>query len=127
MIFAYDLLRIWRRVIRHGTVWIGIEDMFFWCWCAVAVFGMLYRQNDGLLRGFVIAAVLSGMFLYHFTISRYVVNAGAKILGVIVGVLVMLFKPLFRPFGMVCKKNSKILKKRLKKIWETIKIRLCKL
>lgn len=127
MIFAYDLLRIWRRVIRHGTVWIGIEDMFFWCGCAVAVFGMLYRQNDGLLRGFVIIAVLSGMLLYHFGVSRYVVKAGVKILDTIVTGLAMLFQPLFRPFGIICKKNSQILKKQLKKIWKAIKIRLCKL
>ena len=127
MIFAYDLLRIWRRVIRHGTVWIGIEDMFFWCGCAVALFGMLYRQNDGLVRGFVIAAVVSGMLLYHFGVSRYVVRAGVKVLGAFVKGLSVIFKPLFGPLGNICKKNSQILKKRLKKIWKAIKIRLCKI
>ena len=127
MIFVYDLLRIWRRVIRHGTVWIGIEDMFFWCGCAAAVFGMLYRHNDGLIRGFVIAALLSGMLLYHFTFSRYVVKAGAKALGALVKGLAAVCRPFAGLFGRACKKNSQILKKQLKKIWKAIKIRLCKL
>ena len=127
IIFVYDLLRIWRRVIRHGTIWIGIEDMFFWCGCGIAVFAMLYRQNDGLIRGFVIAAILCGMLMYHVSVSKYIVKAGVCILRAFVKGLTAIGKPLFLPFAGICKKNSKNMKKRLKKIWKAIKIRLCKL
>ena len=119
MIFAYDLLRIWRRVIRHGTVWIGIEDMFFWCGCAVALFGMLYRQNDGLVRGFVIAAVVSGMLLYHFGVSRYVVRAGVKVLGAFVKGLSVIVKPLFGPLGNIWKKKQSNPEKTIEKNLES--------
>lgn len=70
---VYDCLRIFRRVVPHGNVWIGIEDFFFWIWTALWVFSVLYRENDGSLRMYTILAMVLGMFLYHQTISEFLV------------------------------------------------------
>ena len=70
LIFCYDLLRIFRRGVPHGTVWIAVEDMFFWLISAFVLFQLMYEKNDGKLRWFVIMGVLLGMILYNVSLSR---------------------------------------------------------
>ncbi len=77
---VYDLLRIFRRVISHGNLWIGIEDFLFWIWTALWVFSVLYRENDGNLRMYTIFAMAFGMIVYHKTISEPLVEFTGKIL-----------------------------------------------
>ena len=75
---VYDVLRIFRRVIAHGNVWIGIEDFLFWIWTAFWSFSVLYREIDGSLRMYTIGAMAAGMLVYHQTMSEPLV----RILGV---------------------------------------------
>ena len=77
---VYDCIRIFRRLIPHGNVWIGIEDFFFWMWTALWVFSVLYRENDGSLRSYTILAMVIGMFLYHQTISEPLVGFFGKMI-----------------------------------------------
>lgn len=77
---VYDLLRIFRRVISHGNLWIGIEDFVFWVWTALWIFSVLYRENDGNLRMYTILSMALGMLLYHMTISEPLVEFSGKIL-----------------------------------------------
>lgn len=77
---VYDVIRIFRRLIPHGNVWIGIEDFFFWIWTALWVFSVLYRENDGSLRIYTILAMVLGMFLYHQTISEPLVGFFGKMI-----------------------------------------------
>ena len=72
--FVYDLLRIFRRVISHGNVWIGVEDFFFWIWTSLWIFSVLYRENDGSLRLYTILAMVLGMIVYHRSISEFFVS-----------------------------------------------------
>ena len=74
---VYDLLRIFRRIVPHGNVFIGIEDFFFWIWTAFWSFSVFYRENDGSIRMYTIIAMGIGMILYHQTFSNLLV----KILG----------------------------------------------
>lgn len=64
MMSLYDLIRIFRRLIRHGTAAIAVEDLLYWLVCGVLIFRMLYVENSGAVRGFAIAAVVLGMLLY---------------------------------------------------------------
>lgn len=77
---VYDLLRIFRRVISHGNFWIGVEDFIFWIWTAFWVFSVLYRENDGNLRMYTIAAMVLGMLLYHKTVSEPFVEFTGRVL-----------------------------------------------
>lgn len=52
LFLLYDIFRIFRRVVPHGNFWIGVEDFFYWLCCTAVVFVMLYRENDGMVRGF---------------------------------------------------------------------------
>lgn len=57
----YGLLRLWRRIVPHGWLWTGLEDFAYWTFAGFAVFYLLYRENDGALRLYVIGAVLATM------------------------------------------------------------------
>lgn len=64
MMILYDGIRIFRRLIPHNTAAVAVEDILYWLVCGVLIFGMLYVENSGAIRGFAIAAVVLGMLLY---------------------------------------------------------------
>ena len=83
----YDLLRIFRRAVPHGNVWIGAEDALFWLWASFWIFSVLYRENDGSFRSYTLLAMAAGMILYNRTVSAVFV----KIAGGALRRLVLLF------------------------------------
>ena len=141
MLFVYDLLRIFRRVATHGTVWIAVEDMFFWVISAFVLFQFLYQEHDGKVRGFVILGMFLGMLLYGKSFSCIVVRTGTfllkKICGGVWWTCRTFMKPvriLMNPIGKSVqrlyrtgKKSNRYVKKRLKKLWKAVKMSLCKL
>ncbi len=72
--FVYDFIRIFRRVVPHGTLWISLEDLGFWIYCGVEVFLLMYHESDGTLRWFAVLGAFVGMFLYKKLISTYFVK-----------------------------------------------------
>lgn len=70
IVAAYDVLRIFRRLLRHSFFWISLEDLLFWTVSAFCVFRMFYRYNSGNLRGPALAALLCGMIFWHYAISN---------------------------------------------------------
>lgn len=122
MIF-YDSFRILRKCIAH-SVWVtAIEDAVYWLLCAAAVFSMLYNENDGLLRWFVLAGLAIGMLFWNYAVSSWLVRLTEKILKKIFGVL-------RKPAVKISKKGRKIFlffQKQLKKIKKVIKISVKKL
>lgn len=91
---VYDVLRIFRRVISHGNLWIGVEDFLFWIFTALWSFSVLYRENDGSLRMYTVLAMGAGMIVYHMTISEPLVNILGKILKKILQVIFFPLKKL---------------------------------
>ena len=72
LMISYDCLRLWRLLIPHGDLWTGLEDMAYWICSAFVTFSLLLRENNGVLRGYVIICVFFGMFLYDRIVSRNV-------------------------------------------------------
>ena len=64
MMVLYDILRLFRRLIRHNVFAVAVEDILYWLVCGVLIFRMLYLENSGAVRGFAIVAVVLGMLLY---------------------------------------------------------------
>ena len=79
-LMLYDTLRVFRLMIRHSAFAVGLEDFFYWIGAGVVTFNLLYQQNDGGLRAYVIGGVLGGMILYDRLISR-IFFKGLKKLG----------------------------------------------
>lgn len=72
LMISYDLLRLFRLLVSHGKWWTGLEDFLYWMYCAVMTFRLLFYQNSGILRGYVIICVFFGMYLYDVIVSRSV-------------------------------------------------------
>lgn len=74
IVAAYDILRIWRKVCRHGTWWIAAEDLIYWCVCGVYLFSRMYQENDGIIRIYAIGGILLGIVFYHYSVSDFLVK-----------------------------------------------------
>lgn len=122
--FVYDLFRILRRAIPHGLFWISVEDLFFWIYCSVKVFMLLYHEGNGTLRWFAVLGVLTGMFLYMKLISGLLVKFGSCVLGKILEILGKILLFLLKPVGFLSKKAGAAAGKassRMKRIRHRIK------
>ncbi len=83
--FVYDGWLILRRVFKHSTFWISVEDLLFWIGAAAVIFMCLHEQTRGVLRWFVVAGAGVGMLLYKNSISGfYVKYIGDIILHIVV-------------------------------------------
>lgn len=76
---SYDLLRWFRFFVPHGRGWTGIEDFFYWIYVAVMTFLLLFYENSGIVRAYVIACVFFGMIFYDKIISRNVFHLLKKL------------------------------------------------
>lgn len=78
--FAYDLLRIFRRVVGHNRLAMAFEDFLYWLWAGVKAFLMLYEYHNGRLRFYTILGVCIGIFIYTVSIGAFFVKCSAKFL-----------------------------------------------
>lgn len=100
LMLLYDVIRICRRILPRGIILVSIEDVIYWIVFGVAVFILLYRENDGAVRGFIVGGIAAGLFLYYQLLGRWLM----KWMGILI----------------------RSLKKRLKKAMEKVKIKLRK-
>lgn len=130
LMMLYDILRIFRQLVKHGTVALAIEDVIYWAACAIGIFAMLYLENGGLLRWFVLAGVALGMLIENSFISPWIIKLFVKVLRFILQVLGKIFSFVGKPGKFAMHRGKKVLlffRKQLKKIGKAIKIGLCKL
>ncbi len=100
ILVIYDVIRIFRRVFPHGVWSVALEDILYWLLSAFLIFQLIYRENDGAIRGYALAAVAVGMFAYHQTASSWLVEHLAWILNLCFDVI---RKPLRAVSGKICK------------------------
>lgn len=138
--FVYDFILIWRRLVPHNLFFISLEDFIFWVACAIAVFYMLYEENNGILRWFAVSGAAVGMLLYKRIIGKHFVKIMStciqKQIDIIRKILGFLFKPvnwllnkikrLFRFLYRKQRKLAKYTKKKLTVFIKMLKITLCK-
>ncbi len=138
--FVYDWIRVLRRLFKHGTLLMSVEDLLFWLACGIGVFYMLYRENNGTLRWFAVLGAAVGMFFYKMIVRDSFVNIMStclhKIMWFAFRVLQIVLKPVKRLIsaektfvlytGKKLKKCKNFIKKRLTVFIKTIRIILCK-
>jgi len=127
LVFVYDMFRILRRLLPHGNLWIGIEDICYWLFCTVLVFLLLYQGNDGRVRGFAFLGIAIGVVVYAWLLSRFIVTLCVKVFGAILKLLRKVLRTLGKPFVQSGKKLVQFFRKQLKKLYKAIKMGLCKL
>lgn len=129
--FVYDLLRIFRRVVSHGSFLVSLEDLAFWIYCASEVFLLTYHEGNGNLRWFAVIGALSGMLLYKKFISDWFVKYTALILNKTLAAMAIALKWLCAPFRFtgriawnLCRRTGGRTYRCARRLRRNIKIRL---
>ena len=137
---VYDGLLVLRKTVPHNSLWLTLEDMGFWFFCAIYVFLWLYRESSGTLRWYAVAGALFGMWLYKKTLSGLLMRIGAFVLEKALWILGRLLVAMAAPVRLLKRKakvlHTKMQKRRrkitgkckikLKSFAKALKIRLCK-
>ena len=100
----YDCIRIFRRLIPHGVIWIAVEDIFFWMFASMITFLVCFVENAGNIRGFAIAGEVMGAYMYSRTIGPVFVKYVSLVLYFPVKVIKKALKKLIKSFTI--KNNS---------------------
>lgn len=70
----YDLIRIFRRVVKHGMALVSGEDLLFWIVSSVQAFAFFVFVNKGKYRFFMFFAMLMGAMVYRMILSEKIVG-----------------------------------------------------
>lgn len=81
LLLVYDGIRIFRNLIPHGSFFWALEDFLYWLAASLLLFWMVYRSNDGAMRGFIIGGAVLGMIVSQLTFSPLLVRALSAVLG----------------------------------------------
>ena len=74
LMILYDILRVFRAVLPHGTLAVNLEDLVYFVYCGFQTFDMLYVYQNGTIRFYAIGAVGLGMILYERIVGRNLRN-----------------------------------------------------
>lgn len=125
--FVYDILRILRRVLPHGSFLVSLEDCAFWMYCAGRVFLLMYHESNGTLRWFAIFGAIVGMFLYRKLVSpffvKYVSMLLQKILHILTRLLTFVLRPFVRLAGKLREKTARAARRHAVKLQKKREIR----
>lgn len=105
--FVYDVLRVFRRVIPHGSLLVSLEDIGFWIYCGAKVFLLMYHESNGTLRWFAVLGALAGMLLYKRLISEMFIRVTSFVLQKLLEIVVKIGSFLLRPVVILLKKVRK--------------------
>ena len=110
MTFAYDILRLLRRIIRHNRFFVDMEDLLFWAACFFTSFTLLYYGNNGVIRFAAVMGAGIGMLAYTLTVGRFFVKYSVfvirKVTGIVhwtIGRIKAFLHWLFTPVRNLCK------------------------
>lgn len=57
---TYYILVCFRRLVRHSSLAVGIEDVIFWIAASIYIFRRMYETTYGSIRWFFVLGVLCG-------------------------------------------------------------------
>jgi len=65
----FDVVRIFRKLIKHPSFLVQIEDMLYWVVCGFVGFYMLYICNYAEVRPYIFIGIVLGGIFYFATFS----------------------------------------------------------
>ena len=69
IMLLYDLLIVIRETVQRILLWNIIEDFVYWICAAIGTFYVIYRINEGIIRGYAIASLVVGAILFQWSIG----------------------------------------------------------
>lgn len=73
---VYDIFRIIRRVWKCNLFVTACMDLVFWGFTAGRTFYIMHTYSNGTLRWFAVLGVITVLYVYMKSFSRYIVKAG---------------------------------------------------
>ena len=132
--FIYDVFRIKRKTIKTGALFIYIEDLTYWIIVAAIVFALIFYSNDGEIRGYIFIGAIIGVTLYMLLFSNIIVNLSVRVLDLLGRIIRFILFIISYPVRILIKiisfpirLISKPVKKLLKSLKASLKIRLTKI
>ncbi|MBQ1936016.1 MAG: spore cortex biosynthesis protein YabQ [Clostridia bacterium] len=80
----FDLFRIPRRLYQVGYGWTFFQDILYFLTAGGLTVYTLFHANAGVLRGFELFALLLGVFLYLFCLSRLLLPLLIKVASLLI-------------------------------------------
>lgn len=69
IICAYEILRLFRKIVNHSLLAVGVEDFFFWIGVSIYLFRQIYNTTYGSIRWFFVLGVVLGIIIANFVRS----------------------------------------------------------
>lgn len=99
----FDFFKSLRNEIKHNDKVVFIEDIIFLLLSGILVFIGVFKINYGVLRLYIVLAIILGMIGYSLTISRFFVIIFSMITRVIYKTFKMILNIFKKVFGSLKK------------------------
>lgn len=80
LFFLYDCLRILRKTVPHTGAAIAVEDLLYWMGAAFFLFSVFFRENSGILRGYLFVGAGVGALAWKCSLSTVWVDGLSRML-----------------------------------------------
>lgn len=97
----FDMFRAFRRLVRAGVVWVGVQDILYWLLCAASAFFFIYRTNYGQPRWYIFCGILLGALFYHLLLKDHMVRFLLWLCRILASILRFLARVLVFPFTIL--------------------------
>ncbi|MCI8652336.1 MAG: hypothetical protein HFF11_01395 [Angelakisella sp.] len=119
----YDVFRITRIAFLVPALLVLLEDLLFFLFSSIVLFGFMLERSYGQIRWFILLGVVLGWVLYYFTLGSLVMKGSARIIAVVGRLLAFLWRP-FAFLGRKLGETGKIVEKSSQKALQRAKISL---
>lgn len=69
LLLIYEFLAALRKIVPHHPAVTACEDLVYWTAAGIFLFSVIYRFNQGILRGFFFWGCIFGAWLCRITIA----------------------------------------------------------
>lgn len=97
--FVYDIIKTFRRIIKHNSFFVHLEDLLYWLIVTFALFYVLLVKNSGEVRGFCIIALLIGIGVYSIALSNTIVKLLTRIINCFLKMVMRIAKIILMPIN----------------------------
>ena len=106
---VFDFFKALRKNIKHKDLFVYIEDSIYLLFCTILIFLGIFKLNSGVLRFYLIIALVLGILGYSLTISRFCVIIFSVIIRFIKNIITFILKTIKNFFFILKRINKKII------------------
>ena len=78
--FAFDVFRIFRKSFKTPDFITYIEDILFWVLTSIFLLFMIFKFNNGEIRGFIFLGIAIGSIIYLLTLSKPFIKYSVRVI-----------------------------------------------